>query len=249
MSRFAYPLFPALLVSVGFYVISGCSGSGSDVDPALVAQHRSRLLLSEEPDDVLTVVDVRETLLGEAIESHDDHADDDHDHADHDLEGGDDHADDDHDHADHDLEGKDDHDHADHDDHDVDAPSGPIEVVMVGQVGGLTNPWEKTQPDFPFATNQAALFLADPQAVVENEESGHSHAPGEECPFCAAHAANNTSLLAMVRFVDESGNVLRIDVRNLFDVKEKDTVVVRGTARVVEGGMMMVDATGLYIRR
>ena len=241
MCRFAYPLFPALLVSVGFSVISGCSGSGSDVDPALVAQHRSRLLLSEEPDDVLTVVDVRETLLGEAIESHDDHADDDHDHADHELEGEDDH--------DHDDHADDDHDHADHDDHDVDAPSGPIEVVMVGQVGGLTNPWEKTQPDFPFATNQAALFLADPQAVVENEESGHSHAPGEECPFCAAHAANNTSLLAMVRFVDESGNVLRIDVRNLFDVKEKDTVVVRGTARVVEGGMMMVDATGLYIRR
>ena len=84
---------------------------------------------------------------------------------------------------------------------------------------------------------------------MENEESGHSHAPGEECAFCAAHAADNTSLLAMVRFMDEDGNVLRIDVRELFDLEAKETVVVVGTAQVVEGGMLVVDATGLYIRR
>jgi len=40
-----------------------------------------------------------------------------------------------------------------------------------------------------------------------------------------------------------------IDSRQLFDVKLLDTVVISGKARVVEGGMLVVDATGLYIRR
>lgn len=175
--------------------------------------------------------------------------DDDDEHADHDE-----HAE--HEHDDHELheDGHGEHAHDDHEAHEhehvvVVKATEPIDVVLVGQIGGLTNPWQETQPDFPFAKDQATFFLADPQSVTENEESGHAHAPGEECAFCAAHAADRSDMLAMVRFLDENANVLRTDVRQLFDVKEKDTVVVRGTARVIEGGMMVVDATGLYVRR
>ena len=85
--------------------------------------------------------------------------------------------------------------------------------------------------------------------MIENEEAGHVHEPGEECPFCEAHAADRSTMIAMVRFVNEKGDVLPMDVRELFDVKLTDTVVVQGSARVVEGGMMVVDASGLYIRR
>jgi hypothetical protein len=120
---------------------------------------------------------------------------------------------------------------------------------MVGSVGGLANPWEETQPDFPFAKNQAIFFLGDLGEVAELEAHGHVHAPGEECAFCAAHAAESSALLAMVRFTDENGKVLPIAVRQLFDVKEKDTVVIQGSARIVDGGMMVVDATGFYVRR
>jgi len=56
-------------------------------------------------------------------------------------------------------------------------------------------------------------------------------------------------MLALVRFANQQGDVLPIDARQLFDVKEKDTVVVRGKARVIEGGMMIIDATGFYARR
>ncbi len=125
----------------------------------------------------------------------------------------------------------------------------PIDVALVGRIGGLANPWQETQPDFPFARNQAAFFLADLHAVAENEEGEHAHASGEACAFCEAHAEDRSAMLAMVRFLDKNGDVLRIDVRELFDVKEQATVVVRGTARVVEGGMLVVDATGLYVRR
>ena len=53
----------------------------------------------------------------------------------------------------------------------------------------------------------------------------------------------------MVRFLDKNGQVLPIGVPQMFDVKERDTVVIQGTARIVAGGMMVVDATGIYVRR
>ena len=148
---------------------------------------------------------------------------------------------------------EDDHE-AEHDDHEhnlskVALPTKAVEVVVVGRIGGLTNPWKSTQPDFPFEKNKAKFFLADPGAVAGAEASGHSHAPGEECPICAAHAKDTTEMLAVVQFVDKKGNVLPIDCRKLFDVKVKDTVVVRGKARVTAGGILSLDATGIYVRR
>ena len=170
---------------------------------------------------------------------HDDHADE--EHAGHDE---DDHAEDEH------AE----HEHEDEDAHEREAvaeikPTGPIDVLMVGTIGGLTNPWEKTQPEYPFAENQASFFLADPGAVAEQEASGHVHTPGEECSFCAANAADSSAMLAVVRFLDENGKILPIGVPGMFDVKAMDTVVIQGTARIVAGGMLVVDATGIYVRR
>jgi hypothetical protein len=81
------------------------------------------------------------------------------------------------------------------------------------------------------------------------EEHEHKHAPGEECAFCAAHAADSAHLIAVVQFADEKGRPLAVDSRDLFDLKEKETVVVRGKARIAPGGMLTVDATGLYVRR
>jgi hypothetical protein len=255
--------FSGIAVALLAMALSGCGSSDSAIDPALLAEHQARLVLNEEPDGVQTVLDVREALLGESIEIHD-HAEHDHDehaneeHADHDEEG----------HAGHDEEnhaGYDDDEHADeehaHDEkvqeevaHEHEEvvevePTGPIDVLMVGTIGGLTNPWEETQPDYPFAKNQASFFLADPGAVAELEASGHVHAPGEECAFCAAHAADGSAMLAMVSFLDENGKILPIGVARMFDVKEQDTVVIQGKARIVAGGMMVVEAIGIYVRR
>jgi len=302
---------------------TGCNQSSSAVPPAVLAGYQTRLVLAEEPDGAITVLDVREALLGASTETHnhdhadhaeeehsghdhddhseehaghdhDDHADEEHAGHDHDDHADEDHAGHDHDehadeeHAGHDHEGHDDdehaghdhdeeehagHDHEGHDDHADDEhaglehdaehahehehievaanvdPTDPIEVLMVGTIGGLTNPWEETQPDYPFTKNQASFFLADPSAVAELEASGHVHAPGEECAFCAAHAADGSAMLAMVQFLDENGKILPIGVPQMFDVKPMDTVVIQGTARIVAGGMMVVDATGIYLRR
>jgi len=245
MSRFSQ--FASFMI-LGLLVLVGCNQSGT-LDAKTLAEYKTRLALAEEPDGIQTVADVREALLGENPHGHHDHED--HDDA-HDEDAHEDHDGEDHEEHEDEVAGHDEeehgHEHA-HDDHDDHIhATDPIEVAIVGHIGGLANPW-KTQRDYPFDKTQAVFFLADPQAVVENEASGHSHAPGEECAFCAAHAADNSAMLARVQFLDKNGKVVPADVRQLFDVKEKDTVVVSGTARITEGGMMVVDATGLYIRK
>jgi hypothetical protein len=128
------------------------------------------------------------------------------------------------------------------------AAARSVAVVVVGSVGGLPNPSAQSQPDYPFDKGRAVVFLADPATVAEHESGGHQHAPGEECAFCAAHAADMADMLAVVRFRDEQGKVAAVDIRDLFGLQEKDTVVVRGVARL-EAGMLVVDADGLYLRR
>lgn len=274
MIRVFHPYLLAIVFAISAVSWLGCGRSGPSVSTEVLAAYRAQLLLTEEPDGVQTVLDVRETLLGTSGEStehdHDHEAHEDKEHAEHDH---DEHAEHDHAEGDHDENAEHDHDahdhdeHTDHDEHaghdnDEDAehdhehhavepaePTGPQDVVMVGQIGGLANPWEASQPEFPFSKNETLFFLADLGAIAELETSGHNHAPGEECSFCAAHADDNSTLLAMVRFLGKDGAVLHVDARQLFDVKETDTVVVQGWARIVEGGMMVVDATGLYIRR
>lgn len=236
-----------LLFSLSAALVGQIGCTKSTLDPALLAKHKETFTLAAEPDDVQTVYEVREVLLGHTEEEHD------HEAEEHAHEEGDEH---DHDEAEHAHEDEADHDHADHDHaahdhehHDHEYPTEAKEVAMVGQVGGLANPWEETQPEFPFASRFAIFFLADPQAVAEHAEEGHVHAPGEECAFCAAHAEENSELFAMVRLVDDNGKLLPVDVRELFDVKENDTVVVKGTAQVVEGGMLVVKASGVYVRK
>lgn len=203
---------------------------------------------------------------GEPVEMHD-HA---HDHGIEGLEHKHEHpvADDNHEGANHDPE--DEHDHGDradasdddagdvdhnrdHDDgndgdHEHAAPAAEsIEVVMVGIVGGVANPYSQTRPDFPFVKGEAVVFLADPAFVAE-QGTEHQHAPGEECAFCAAHAADAAEAVAMVRFVDESGRPIKTDARELLGVKPGQTVVVTGVAKVLPGEVLGVDARGLYVR-
>ena len=261
-----------LFALVPYCLLVGCTDSGG-LDAKLLAEKQKAFLLTDEPDGELhQVVGLREALLG--TQSVDEHGEEDHEHdeADHDHE----HEDlpDDEDPADLDLEhardeeqltdGHEEEDHGHEHEHsdekhshelaekivtEVSLPSDSMEVVVMGQIGGLTNPWAETQPDYPFAKKEAKFFLADAGEVVEAQESGHVHAPGEECPFCAAHAKDNVELIAVVQFVDEKGKILPMDVRELFDLKEKDTVVVRGKAQVIPGGLLVVEASGIYVRR
>jgi hypothetical protein len=228
----AVSLGTGLVSAIVITGLTGCSTSAAGPSAEEVTAHRSRFLLDQEPEGELqTVYEVRLALSGELEHEHAEDAD--HEHADQDYDA--------HDHAK--------HEHAAAASAVPTSDTEPMDVLLVGHVGGLSNPWAETQPDFPFAKRQAVFFLADAGAVAEHEASGHVHAEGEACAFCAAHAADNTEMLAMVRFVDGDGKLVRVDAEELFDLRPHDTVVVWGSARVAAGGMMIIDADGLYVRR
>ena len=122
------------------------------------------------------------------------------------------------------------------------AYQAPREVVLVGRIGGVENPW---------SPGKAAFILADPITLSEFAASGSEHVcddPG--CKFCARQKINQLKEgLAAVEFRDAGGRIVPIDARNLFDISEKQMVVVRGQAHVNALGCLVVAANGIYIRK
>jgi hypothetical protein len=129
----------------------------------------------------------------------------------------------------------------------ADAKKGqtPDQVSVIGQIGGMPNPYgDDVQPEFPWVNGEAVFFLVDPTTAAEFE--GHQHEKGEECSFCMGKARDLVDTVAMVRLHGgASGSIpARADV--LLGLGEGDTVVVTGTARD-ELGMLVVDAKGVHV--
>ena len=54
---------------------------------------------------------------------------------------------------------------------------------------------------------------------------------------------------ALVKVIDESGELVAVDTRELLGVKELQTVIVQGKAQRDEAGNLTILATGMYVRR
>jgi hypothetical protein len=216
------------ILSLVSMLVLGCADPGTRVDPALVEHHRSRLLLADEPTGAQAVLDVRAIFTGQSEEDILHHLSTDP------PEGGP---------ADGELEFTE----ADVTVPTTTEPVGPQEVVVVGKIGGMPNPWPEKEPDFPWKKQVATVFLVDPATA---EEFGHSeHDKACDCPFCARKVKDNIDSLAVVNFVDPSGEVLHIGAQPLLDLEEQATIVVRGQARLVGGKMLVIDADAMYVRR
>jgi hypothetical protein len=144
---------------------------------------------------------------------------------------------------------------ADPNDESADSPATPVSgegggVVLVGQVGGMPNPWGKAEPNFPWKAGQATFFLVDPSVAAEFAD--HQHAEGEDhadCPFCAREATAKADGVAAVNVLGPDGKPVAIDARELLGLKEGDVVVVRGAASMLGGELLVLDADGVFIRR
>jgi len=110
-------------------------------------------------------------------------------------------------------------------------------IVVVGRIGGATNPWIEGRSAF--------TLLDASKAVVAN---GTNSKKDEIClgDCCAIERAAST---ALVTVVDNNGKVLPVDSRKLFTIAQNDMVVVSGKAKVDESGNFVVVATGVYVRR
>jgi hypothetical protein len=124
----------------------------------------------------------------------------------------------------------------------------PREVVVTGQIGGMPNVWPDSHPDFPWYEGQASFFLVDSKVASQFAAHAKQHGGGHQCTFCKSLAAKNAHAIAVVNFVDKDGKILRFDARELADLKENQTVMIRGNAKLLAGSMLVIDADGIFIR-
>lgn len=118
-------------------------------------------------------------------------------------------------------------------------------VVLVGRIGGMPNVWPDSHPDFPWYGGQASFFLVDSKIAAQFASHAKAHG-GEDCAFCRQLAERNAHAIAVVNLVDPQGKIIKIDARELLGLKEGQTVVIRGRARLLAGTMLVVDADGVY---
>jgi hypothetical protein len=109
------------------------------------------------------------------------------------------------------------------------------EVTVVGRIGGSVDPW---------IDGRAAFTIVDPSLKA------CSDIPGDSCPtpwdYCCEASIGESS--ATVKVVDEKGNLVKADARELLNVKELDTVVVQGKAQRDEAGNLTVLAEHVFVR-
>ncbi|MAT72516.1 MAG: hypothetical protein CMJ58_23690 [Planctomycetaceae bacterium] len=111
------------------------------------------------------------------------------------------------------------------------------EVLVVGRIGGSENPWIDGRAAF---------------SIVDNSLKACSDIPGDTCAkpwdYCCETPALPSST-ALIKVVDQSGELVGADARELLNVQELSTVVVRGKAERDESGNLTVLATGVYVAK
>ncbi|GAA4461316.1 hypothetical protein [Novipirellula rosea] len=110
------------------------------------------------------------------------------------------------------------------------------EVVLVGKIdaGDLD----------PFEPGKATFVLSElPDAEHAAGDPDHAN----NCPFCRRKLKNAPKVV--VRFVDESGELIAQDAQAMLGVKKGDSVVVKGLAEYQEPiNMIQINAESIYRR-
>ena len=104
-------------------------------------------------------------------------------------------------------------------------------VVVVGRIGGGKKPF----------TGRAAFMLVD-LSLEPNDEDGCGD------PFCWVDRDELLQATTLVKFVDGSGKTLPQDAKAYFDVRELQTVVVRGHVKRDGDNALSIVAAAMYAR-
>jgi len=109
-------------------------------------------------------------------------------------------------------------------------------LIVVGRIGGSANPWVEGRAAF---------------SIVDLSLKACSDREGDECAMPWDYCCE-TDLLpkatVLVKVVDDSGNLVATDARELLQAKELQTVVVEGKAKRDEAGNLTVLAGGVYAK-
>jgi hypothetical protein len=110
------------------------------------------------------------------------------------------------------------------------------DVTITGRIGGDVDPWVQ---------GRAAFLIVDSTLIPCNEIEGDS------CPTPWDYCCSTDQLAeskATIKFVDDQGQTVPTDARELLGVKELQRVTIRGQAKRDEAGNLTVLATGIYIK-
>jgi len=111
------------------------------------------------------------------------------------------------------------------------------EVVVVGRIGGSEKPF----------TGRAAF------TIVDVKFKACSDIEGDNCPtpwdYCCEAPEELAKGTVLVKLVDSAGKTAPDDAKALLDLKELQTIVVRGQARRDESSSISVVASGIYIKK
>ena len=115
------------------------------------------------------------------------------------------------------------------------------EVVIVGRIGGSLNPW---------VDDRVAFSVVDPSllACSDEKEEGESCSCQTPWDYCC-ETDKLPGAMALVKFVESDGSVVKHDARKVFDLVELQTVVIKGKAQRDDAGNLTILASGMFVRK
>lgn len=111
------------------------------------------------------------------------------------------------------------------------------DIVIVGRIGGSENPWIDGRAAF---------------SIVDGSLQACSDIPGDLCEKPWDYCCETPKLpaaTALVKVVDEVGEVVKADAKGLLNVEELSTVVIKGKAKRDDAGNLTVLASGVYVKK
>ncbi len=111
------------------------------------------------------------------------------------------------------------------------------EIVIRGRIGGSANPWIE---------GRAAFSIVDPALKACNQIEGDTCS--QPWDYCCETAMLPTAT-ALVKFTDDRGTLINVDARELLQLTELQTVVIRGTAQRDDADNLTVLAQKIYVNR
>lgn len=114
-------------------------------------------------------------------------------------------------------------------------PTG--EMVVLGRVGAGDQD--------VFDQEQASFLLRDMDLEISPQDhDGHS----DNCKFCQDKKEQALKSMALVRIVNDSGNVVSLSAESLLGLVKDQVVVAQGIGSVDEVGTFVFDASKVFVR-
>ena len=113
------------------------------------------------------------------------------------------------------------------------------EITVVGRIGGSLDPWVK---------GLAAFSIVDRSLIACSDETPEGEACSCETPWdycCATDQLKDA--MALVKFVEADGKIVRHDAREIFGISELQTVIVKGKAERDKAGNLTILASQMYL--